>query len=314
MKYTDAKKRQPQHVMVFGDSKTGKSTLVSRLTRAGYDLIWLSCDGGHTIIDKLAPEEQEKIDIIILPDTRDFPIAQDTVRRLMKGDKHDVCHAHGMIDCRCFKKGTAGFSTYEFNRHSLRKIVVIDHLTAVTASMMSQVCKGTPDDYKPKLDDYGALSSHMTSLMRNCQIAGFNLICIAQTMEAVMEDNQKRLTPAVGSYEFGRNVAQYFDHIVYCRIKNKGHEFGSNTTYDAGIITGSRSDFAIEELKEPDLSGLFVPPLDDEVEVVKPEMPSDESFRIGAEVQKLQSQMDKETLLAKTKEKLAAMREKGNVK
>ncbi len=254
---TEVAARDVQHVMVFGDSGTGKSTLVSKLAEAGYNLIWLSIDNGHSVLYKLSEDAKQRINIIVMPDTREFPVAIDTVRKLMKLQACDICHEHGAVACPMCKRAGGVFSKYDFGNLPADTIVVIDHGTALTDSCMSLVCKGKAVDYKPQRDDWGSLSFNMTELMKLVQVAPFNLVMIAQVMEAELEDGKKRLTPAVGSREFGRTVAQYFDHMVYCDIINKAHKFGSSTTFSTTAIAKSRTDVAIEKMEVPALAEIF---------------------------------------------------------
>jgi hypothetical protein len=256
MKYTDLVQRDASHVMIFGDSKTGKSTLASELAYS-FKLIWISMDGGHRVLSKLSAEAQDNIDIIVLPDTRDFPVAIDTCRKLVKGKPVTLCNNHGMVDCRVCKQHNQPFSSYEFGTLGLDTIVVWDHLSTLTDSCISLITKGKPIDYKLQLDDYGSLKFHMSEFLRDIQMAPYNTVCIAQAMEATMEDKTKKITPAVGSSEFGKLVGQYFDHIVFTKISSRMHRAGSATTYETSVITGSRTDVAIENLPKPTLIPFF---------------------------------------------------------
>ena len=54
-----------------------------------------------------------------------------------------------------------------------------------------------------------------------------------------------------------RNTAKYFDHVVYCEVKNRKHSFASSTTYAGNILTGSRTDIALEADATPSLLRIF---------------------------------------------------------
>jgi hypothetical protein len=249
MKLDELAQREADHVMVFGRSKSGKSTLVSKLALT-HKLIWLSLDRGHGVLYKLPPEARNNIDIIVLPDTHDFPVAMDTIRKLISGNPTTLCHAHSLVGCSVCANNKQPTTSYEFKKLSSDTIVVIDHVTQLTDSCMALICKKQPVDYKPKLDDWGSLRFFMMQIMGEIQQAPYNIVCIAQEMEAEMEDGSKLLCPAVGSREFGKSVGSFFDHIVYCRVQNLSHKAGSATTYSASILTGSRRDIAIETQKE----------------------------------------------------------------
>ena len=60
-----------------------------------------------------------------------------------------------------------------------------------------------------------------------------------------------------GSSKSSRNTAKYFDHVVYCEVKNKAHKFSSSTTATNNVLTGSRLDIALENSAEPSLLDIF---------------------------------------------------------
>jgi len=257
MKLNELAVRDPQHVMVFGESGSGKSTLVSQLAHK-FHLVWISCDNGHSVLYKLPPEVQENIDIIVIPDTRDAPFAYDTVKKLLKGSRTEVCHMHGVVNCSTCKKHELEFSTYEFNALDPAKdIVVIDHMTSVSDSCKNIITKGKPEDYKLQLDDWGSLRFFMTNLLKDIQAARFNIVCISQAEEVMMEDKSKKLNPAIGSSEFTKLTGQYFDHIIFTNIMNRSHKAGSSTTYQTNVITKSRFDIAVETMTEPSVVPFF---------------------------------------------------------
>lgn len=259
MKLIDVAQRSPQHVILFGDPKTGKSTLASQLAKR-FKLIWLSLDNGHEILFKLTPEEQDKIELVVLPDTREWPIGWTTVNKLFDRKSLTVCAIHGSDRCSvCSKTDSSMWTDIDPSKFDMDTIVVIDNGTQLGNSCMNTVCKGKSVDYKPKLDDWGSLKFNLIELMMKIQQAPFHILMLAQTQEAVMEDGGKKLTPMIGSYEFGKVVSSYFDSMVYTEVMNKSHKVGSSTTYSMSAITGSRRDIAIENDKERSLIPFYTP-------------------------------------------------------
>jgi adenosyl cobinamide kinase/adenosyl cobinamide phosphate guanylyltransferase len=255
MKLTTLPQRTSSHVIVYGDPKTGKSTLASQLAEAGYKLVWLSIDNGHDVLYKLSPEAQENIDIVVLPDTKEFTIGIDTCLKLFSGAKISVCHMHGQKDCSwCKKNVPEDFSEYCFNDHDGKTIVVVDHISQIATSAMNFVCKKMfekhGDLYKPEWDDFRVQGTLMDKLLTNIQQARYHVLCIAHTVETEMEDGTKKLVPQVGTAAFSRNVGKYFDHMIYCHMMNKSHRYGSSTTYQNNLVLGSRRDIAIEADKD----------------------------------------------------------------
>ena len=75
-----------------------------------------------------------------------------------------------------------------------------------------------------------------------------------------MEDGRKKIVPVCGSSKSSRNTARYFDHVIYCELKNKKHCFASSTTYSNQVLTGSRSDVMLESSTNPSLLEIFKQP------------------------------------------------------
>lgn len=260
MKYTEAAKRATKHVCVFGTAGSGKSTLASRLALAGFKLQWLSLDGGHTVADKLPDWAQENINLINIRDTSELPVAYNTMSKLVENKATNLCIMHGMVDCTVCKANNLLFEELNLGALTNDNIVIVDHATQLTDSCQSVVTKGKPIDYKLQLDDYGSLRFFLLRIMKAWQAAPYNLVVISQEMESELEDKQKRLMPWIGSSTFAPNSGSYFDHVVHCKVMNKKHKFGSSTTYEANVITKSRSDISIETMSEPSLLPFFAPP------------------------------------------------------
>jgi hypothetical protein len=257
MKLTDLAKRTVQHVLIYGEPKSGKSTLASKLANK-YKLIWISNDQGHSVLYKLPKEAQANIDIIVLPDTREMPVAYDVLNKLLELKPTSICRTHGVVNCSvCKKNAPAEFDTYDFSKLDADTIVVIDHISRVADSVMNNLTKNQKVDEKFTFNDYGAQGMHMAALLAKLQNAPFNFVAIAQPIEAEDEAGRKRLYPQMGTRNFSTTSSQYFDSMVLCEVTNKSHKNGSKTTYSTSAITGSRNDVAIEDMKEPSLIPFF---------------------------------------------------------
>lgn len=258
MKPSNLARRRASHSIVFGDPKSGKSTLVAELLMRGYNLTWVSMDNGHEVIFKL-PLSLDYLDqhlnIIVLPDTKDFPIAIKTCLKIVTGAEVHICDAHGAVDCSTCKRTGGNFTCVAVNEFGPKDILVFDHLGQLANSAMAQVfIKGKKgDDDKPEWEDYARQGTLMDRFLTNIQQATYNVICITHVTESEMEDGTKRLVPLVGTTPFSRNVGKYFDHMIHCQVLNRGHKFGSSTGYATKILTGSRSDVEIEKEEKPSL-------------------------------------------------------------
>jgi hypothetical protein len=238
-----------QRVMVFGPPKTGKTELVGKLAEY-YKILYFSLENGHMTFKKLPIEWQERIEVINIRDSRVYPIAIETMMKVIKGDEVFICVAHSKVACPICKKAGA-----EQERVCLKElgpdwVVGIDSLTQLTNSGIAHITKNQPDDYKLQLDDWGALKVLMDKFLSQVQVAPYNIVCISHEEEVKFEDGRTKIVPVAGSSNSSRNTAKYFDHVVYCNVVNKKHVVGSATDYSMSVLTGSRTDVKLEASKE----------------------------------------------------------------
>lgn len=279
MKPSEVVERSSQHVCIFGEPKTGKSTLISHLTEQ-FNLIWFSFDNGHEVIGKLPLAQQDRIDLIRIPDTPDTPVAATTMLKVITGQRMRICWDHGAVDCPVCKRDSnyQFWTTVELNKLGSDTIVVFDPINQVAESVMAAVIRkaissqqkdatGTEfsnsmsyEDkalFKPGRDEYAGQGFLMNRILNAIQQAPYHCICVTHVTETEREDGKKRLVPLIGTGPFSRNSPRFFDHIVYSELNNKKHTFGSSTDYSFSVITGSRSDVSIEKLTPPSLIPFF---------------------------------------------------------
>jgi len=246
-------------IIIYGGPKTGKTQLAGELATHGYDLIWFDLENGHETLFKLPPAAQERIELISLPDTRSYPVAIETVLKAIKG-KVTICEAHGKVGCLVCKKREA--PSIELDLPSIRDtntVVVFDSLTQLSNSAIAHITKSQPDDYKLDYNDWGNLGKLLEIFLSHIQQAGYNVIVISHEQEVETEGKKNTLVPVGGTRNFSRNVAKYFDHVIYAERKNKKHVFASSTGYMNTILTGSRTDIRMEDEKEASLISIFRP-------------------------------------------------------
>ena len=256
MKLTEKRQSATHRVLVYGGPKTGKTELVGKLAEH-YNLIWNDCEKGWVTLTKLPAAWQERINIISIPDSRVYPIAAETWLKVIKGDASEICIAHGKVGCAICKKNNESFDKINLSLVPANTIVVYDSLTQLTNSLISNLTKTQPDDYKLQLDDWGNLRVLIDKFLSQVQAAGYNIVCITHEEEVIMEDGKKKLVPSSGSSKSSMNTAKYFDHVVYCEVKNKKHTFGSGTDFGMNMVTGSRTGIALEKNATPSLLDIF---------------------------------------------------------
>lgn len=256
MKLSQKTASKSHRVLLFGPPKSGKTQLAGALSK-DFNLLWFDLENGVDTLLKLPSEQQERIEVISLPDTRSYPIAIETALKVIKGNKGDICEAHGKWNCALCRKDGSPVISIELNSLPLDTIVVFDSLTQLTNSAIAHITKGKDDDYKLEWDDWGSLGKLMDIFLSHVQQAPFNVVCISHETEAEMEDGKNKLVPVAGSSKFSRNTAKYFDEVVYCEVKNKRHIAASSTLYNGNILTGSRTGAVLETETEASLIPIF---------------------------------------------------------
>lgn len=258
MKPSSAPKLQAQHVMLFGDPKSGKSTLVAELANHGYKLLWVAFDRGYGVIYKLPQEVYDNnIELIKVTDTTESPTAIATANYIMTGLAVNLCDEHGIKDCQKCRLKKLAFTNVCVSDLGPEWIIVLDHMSQVADSAVALVTKGKPEEYKLDYDDWRTQGNWMKKIFTNIQACDHHVICLAHVLEAENDEGKKKLVPEVGTRNFSVNSTKYFDHVVYCRVDNLKHRFGSSTTWMNNILTGSRTDVAIEHMAEASLLPIF---------------------------------------------------------
>ena len=251
------------NVVVYGGPKSGKGQAVAALS-AKFKLIWFDLENGWEILLKLPPEQQARIQLIKIPDTKGWPIAIETIMKVVTGGKFEICHDHGKIACAvCKKDNPAAFDTVELNACGPDTIVVIDTGSQLFESCLFHVTKGKPDDYKLMQDDWGNSGKLLSNVLSYIQQARFHCIMTAHELEVKMEDDKVKLVPAIGTTNYSSRVAGRFSHVVHLETKNGEHIGQSGSTASGRFLTGSRTDVAIEKQgKNYSLMEIFTPYLE----------------------------------------------------
>ena len=256
MKLSNAPRGARQSVLVYGPPKSGKTQLVSQLSKT-HNLIWFDLENGHATLFKLPPEQQERIELINLMDTRSFPIAIETCLKVIKGGPLKICEGHGKVDCAICKKANQTFVSVHLNELGPDSIVVFDSLTQLTNSAIAHITKAKPEDYKLEYDDWGNLGKLMDIFLSHVQQAKFTVVCLSHETEVEMEDGKLKLVPTSGTRNFSRNTAKYFGHVCYANMSVGKHVFKSTTTAANNVVMGSRTDVALEKMDVPTLESIF---------------------------------------------------------
>ncbi len=249
MKLTNKAVSATHRVLLYGGPKTGKTELAGKLSEH-YKLIWFDIENGYVTLTKLPKPWQERIELVSIPDSRVFPIAIETLMKVVKGTEVFICEAHGKVGCALCKKDKLPETRVCLNETQADTIIVFDSLTQLTNSGIAHITKLQPDDYKLDYADWGQLAVLMDKFLSQVQVARYNVVCITHESEVELNDGKKKLVPVCGSSKSSANTAKYFDHVVYVEMRNKKHVAGSSTGFSVGIVTGSRTDVELEKAGE----------------------------------------------------------------
>lgn len=251
-----------KRVLIYGPPKTGKSLIAGKLAETK-KLIWLDFENGYDVLYQLPQEWQERIQIIAVPDTKAVPMAIETALKVIRGSECKICHKHGKVmPCQLCVSAKEDMN---YDRVCLNElngntdtVVVWDSATQLMNSAIANITRKESDEYKMERDDWANLGKIMDIFLTGIQAARFNNIVISHEMPVEMNDGKEKLVPVAGTRNFSRNAAKYFSDVVYCNLENKQHKFWSATTALNNVVTGSRSNIKIEDMKnEVKLSELF---------------------------------------------------------
>lgn len=260
MKLTDKLPSTTHRVLIFGAPKSGKTQLAASLA-AEYNLLWFDLENGYGTLLKLPQDQQARVELISIPDSKTFPIAIETMLKVVTGNEVSICEEHGKVSCPLCTKDSKPVSKVCLKELSGDTVVVIDSLSQLSNSAIGFITKGQPDDYKMDFSDWGNLRAVVEKFLSQIQQARYNIVCISHEEEVEMEDGRKKIVPVCGSSKSSRNTAKYFDHVLYCELKNKKHITASSTTYANNILTGSRTDVFMDADVNPTLLSIFKKPV-----------------------------------------------------
>lgn len=263
MKLTQYAPSAARKILIYGPPKTGKTELVARLAEK-YKLWWFDLeDGIKTVLHspRMQKEWLDNIEYFHIPDTQTFPVAIETMLKVIKRAAAPICHVHGVVNCAVCKRDNQPFTDINLATFTNNDILVLDSGSQLSASAMNFIQKDLirqdKFEQKPDWDDYfkqGRILDRVFSIM---QQSPFNVVCITHENLVEMEDGKKKLVPIAGTSQFSKTFAKYFDDVVYCDIVNKKHKAASSTTYSGSIVLGSRTGKELEKMEVPNLLELF---------------------------------------------------------
>lgn len=260
MNFDDLPQSKFSHVILFGAPKTGKTKLAGE-TAQKFKLKWIDLESGSATLKQLPEEWRKNIDIISIPDNRNFPIACQTILKMFTLQKGTICYVHGNWNCpTCMPKGLQNLFQVDLTKGNEDEIYVIDSITQLAQSFMSHIMKPLwvkDAEAMPEWKHYAHQGNLLATVMSQIQTGKYNIICISHEIQADTPDEKSKLVPIAGTRNFSATVAKFFDTVVYSEIRAKQHKFGSGSTYGLNVITGSRTNLEISTMQKPSLLPFF---------------------------------------------------------
>lgn len=258
-------KLEPNHsVLMYGPPKSGKTRLAG--TAAAIPEVetvwWIDIENGvETLLNMgLTDEQLAKVKLIKITDTRDEPIAIETILKAFTSKVPlSICELHGKIDCAECKKTGGDFFSWHLKQCGHRDVVILDSGSQLGDSALAAACLGKPGMYKPTFDEYGMVNKWLgdiCSVIQQCTHTNF----VVLTHEIALEDDEgkDKIFPLMGSKAFSMKCAKFFGTVVYVHKKLNKHVAGSSSTYQSNLLTGSRVNVALEKAKEPSMRDILI--------------------------------------------------------
>lgn len=258
-------KVQPNHsILIYSQPKMGKTRLAGTAAKIPElnKIYWIDIENGvETLLNMgLTDEELSKIVLIKIADTRDNPIAIETILKSFTSKTPvKICELHGKVDCaECTKAGDP-FLQWHLGMATHNDLVVIDSGSQLGDSALAAACLGKPQMFKPTFDEYGMVNKWLgdiCSVIQQCRNTNF----VVLTHEIALEDDEgkDKLFPLMGSKQFSMRAAKFFGTVVYLHKKMNKHVAGSSSTYRPDILTGSRLNVAMEKSSDPSMRDILI--------------------------------------------------------
>ena len=251
-------------LLVYGPPKSGKTVLVATAARIPEikTIYWFDLENGvESLLNMgLSPMEMDKIVVIKIRDTRDNPIAIETILKAFSAKSPvKICEEHGRVDCAICIKEKKPHIEWSLSQCTHNDLVVLDSGSQLGDSALAAACLGKPSMFKPTFDEYGMVNKWLGDVMSVVQQATHtNFVVI--THEIPLEDNEgkDKIYPLMGSKQFSSKCAKFFGTVAYVHKKMNKHVAGSASTYRGDLLTGSRVNAMLEKADKPDMRTLLI--------------------------------------------------------
>lgn len=265
-----------EHIIIYGKSGTGKTTLTGLLSEF-FHLLWFDGDKGLTaLVNNLPPELMKRIHVIKIPDNTKNPVMVGTMLRIITGLPVKVCADHGVADCPNCTSVDKKKYTIALNALPKNWVAVMDSQTQFIASALAlchykvnskQVGKDTDDFWSPSggaVFDYWrymrSISEKFGNYVKDLQCQFVAISHDLNITEGTGEsEHVVAVVPVSGSENASANYARYYGTEVLAKKINYKLNYITSATYSNTEQTKSRANVKLEEKKVPSLLHVLRP-------------------------------------------------------
>lgn len=265
--------------LLYGKAKAGKSTLAATIAKVKRikTIHWFDCEHNIELLVNLVKlkvlthEEAAKIIVYQIDDSVEHPYAFETLGKLI-GVRRPlaICDAHGRVDCPQCTKDKKPVQVFDMSKCDDSSVIVIDSGSQYSDSILHYYNEGKLVKGTAGMDAYREQGLRLVEFLTEVQRAKTNWVVITHELAIEVESGTERIAamdykgpkteivmPLIGTKPFSMKVGKYFSHVAYLEVKLRKHIAGSSTTYKAGVLTGSRTNWHIEDQKALNMLPLF---------------------------------------------------------
>lgn len=263
-KVNKAKARGHMTLLLYGAAKTGKTSLAATISKIDYikRIWWFDLERGIDAVvlayqeGRLGAEHLEKIIPISISDTKQNPLATETLLKALCGRRPvyidpETGKAHDKAD--------EGLIEFDMTKMTDEDLIVVDSLSQFGQSNLNAATLGKPTEYKPQLDDYGSAQKWSYDLLITVQAAQYcHFLCITHVRMAEDEVGRTIISPLMGSSTTSANVAKHFNTVVYLEKSLKTLKATSSVLGSVTAQSGSRVGIVLDKDKNPCLATALI--------------------------------------------------------